>query len=259
MIRIIENDFERINEVKKLCNNDVFGIRILSYLETYDLSLDFIDIWYQEDKRGNIVSIISRFCDKYTICAKYTRNRERLNEIKEFVSFRSPGSVIFDFKLRIDFEDNKRVILGDVLKFKKSDAHYKEIDLYKPDIEHYYKVLQKCASEDFLVPEYMYFLSDVTYRQNRSRVAMFGMKNENELASVCMTVSETENSVIMGAVATVPEFQHMGYCSKLLNAASSLFLLNGKDVYILSSKIENTKLYKKIGFKQIEYFIEYFF
>lgn len=259
MIRLIDDSFDRLEEVRKICVKDPFGVRIYSYLTTYDLSLDFIDIWYQEDKKGKIVALISRFEDRYTIFSLYTRNRARLDELQEFVSFRSPASVMFDFKLRIDFEKPKSAVFGDVLKFRKSHATFKEKEIYKPGTVYYYSVLKKNESEDFKVPEYMYFLSDITYRKNREKVAMFGINHEESLASVCMTVSECDEAVILGAVATEPKYKRQGYCSRVVNAAASIFALNKRDVYIFSTKKENTKLYKKIGFKETSYFVEYIF
>lgn len=262
MIRFIDEDFSRYNEVEALCRNDPFGVRILSYMETYDRSLSFTDFWYQEDKKGNISAVISRFQDRYTVCAGKPGKNSEMLELLEFIKFRSPSSVMFDSGLSIKFNEYKRIITGDVLTFKISAARFKDIkdDIFcTPGIEEYYDVLLMNRSENFIVPDYKNFLSDVTYRKNRDKTAVFGIKNDDSLAGVCMTVAECKNAVIMGAVATVPEYQGMGYASKLVNRAASLLILENKDVYIFSIEEKNTRLYKKIGFTGKCRFIEYIF
>ena len=262
MIRFIDKDFDRFEEMKKLCRDDPFGVRILSYYVTYDISLSFIDFWYQEDKNGRMIAVISRFEDRYTVFSKYTRNKTKLLELQEFISFRSPGAVMLDFRLRLDFEKPVDVIIGDVLKFKKSEAKFKDIknDVFeRPTTVNYYTILKLNENDKFTVPDYMHFLSDVTYRKNRKRIALFGLKHEDSVASVCMTVSECDDAVILGAVATAPQYKRMGYCSKLVNRAASLMSLDNKDVYIFSMQDKTTKLYKKIGFKKSHNFIEYIF
>ena len=262
MIRIIDKSFKRYDEIDSFCRKDPFGVRILSYLTTYGFELDFVDFWYQTDKKDRIVALISGFEDRYTVFSSRTRNRGRLDELKEFIEFRSPSSLMFDFDLRLDFASHKSVQIGDVLKFKKSAASFKNINsdvFVRPDAESYYSILKMNDSEDFKVPEYMFFLSDVTYRKNRNRLAMFGIKDNDDLASVCMTVSECDHAVILGAVATAKDHKGKGYASKLVNSSASLFLLDNKDVYIFSMKESTTRLYKKAGFSKNKNYIEYFF
>lgn len=252
MIKLIDDDFNNIDLLNETFKDNSFGTRVLSILTTYDKTLDFVDVWYQIIN-DSITAIISRFEDRITVSAN---KKSDVNEISEFLNFQNFNYILCDskLKLKIDFKSKRT---GDVLKFPIKNTSFKEDKIIKPNIEDYYSILKKCENENFVVPEYMNFLSDITYRQNRGKCAMFGMKDEDKLASVCMTVSESSSSVILGAVATSPEFKKRGYCTKLLRTVASLFLLNNYDVYIYSLLERNTELYKKIGFEKDTKFIEY--
>ena len=116
-----------------------------------------------------------------------------------------------------------------------------------PELKEYHELLLTCKSSDFSVPEYMQFLSDVSRRQMRDMCTIYGIKAEDTLVSCAMTVSYTDTSVILGAVATPPEHRKHGYAGAIVRSLADKFLLE-KDVYIYTTIEKNTRFYESLGF-----------
>lgn len=119
--------------------------------------------------------------------------------------------------------------------------------MISPDLKEYYQLLLTCKSPDFSVPDYMQFLSDVSRRQLRDMCTIYGIKNNNVLVSCAMTVSYTDTSVILGAVATNPDHRNHGYAGTIVKRLADKFILE-KDVYIYTTIEKNTRFYESLGF-----------
>ena len=71
---------------------------------------------------------------------------------------------------------------------------------------------------------------------------------------VCVAQSEFEDSksaVIVG-VATSPRFQRLGLAAKCLSSIISELVAEGKDLYLQYDNTEAGKIYKQLGFKEID-------
>ena len=72
-----------------------------------------------------------------------------------------------------------------------------------------------------------------------------------------MTVSETENAAILGAVATHPDFRRRGLSRELVRTLSSQLNAEGREAYVFSASEANTRFYLNSGFEICAGFTEY--
>lgn len=129
-------------------------------------------------------------------------------------------------------------------------------DVFEPDISSIYEVLLSCASEDFIVPDYLPFLSDMTHRKNKGKCTAQGIVKDGRLVSCAMAVSETENAVIIGAVATRPEYRCQGFSRRIIISLSEKYAEQNKAVYVFSANENNTRFYENSGFEKVCHFTQ---
>lgn len=245
MIKIIDKDFEKFDSFKEYCKNDSFGTRIYSHFLCYGYDLSFVDFWVQIVEE-RVTCAICRLDSDFVVSAyKYTD----FEELSAFLNFQDKLSVTFDSKYEnyINVTD-RRVTRGDVLRYCGNSEMPRDSRIITPENKEYYELLLTCRSDDFFVPDYQHFLSDVTRRQLRDMCYVYGIKNNDTLVSAAMTVSFTDFSIILGAVATHPLYRGKGYAGCIVTCLSSEFSKN-KSVYIYTTVERNTRFYEKLGFK----------
>ena len=103
----------------------------------------------------------------------------------------------------------------------------------------------------------MSFLSDVTHRRNRGKSTILGTNADGTIASAVMTVSETEEAAILGAVATHPDYRRRGLSRELVRTLASRIKEQGREVYVFSASDANTRFYQNSGFEIVAGFREY--
>ena len=245
MIKIIDEKFEFFNEFKDFCKKDSFGTRIYSHFLCYGYEYNFVDFWVQIVDE-TIVCAICRLDADFVVCISENAD---FSELTSFLNFQDKLSVTFDLSYKNNIGiDYAQEAVGDVLKIEEIKGEIKDYSLITPELKEYHELLLTCKSSDFSVPEYMHFLSDVSRRQMRGLCTIYGIKVDNILASCAMTVSYTDSSVILGAVATHPCHRKHGYAGAIVRTLANEFL-NNRDVYIYTTIEKNTHFYEKLGFR----------
>lgn len=253
MIKIIDKDFKLYDDFKEFCKRDSFGTRIYSHFLCYGFEYDFVNFWVQIVDDA-IASAICRLDSDFVICA--CENTD-FSELSSFLNFQDKLSVTFDLCYENDIVvDYSEKSVGDVLKIDRINGDIKGYPVITPELKEYHKLLLTCKSSDFLVPEYMQFLSDVSRRQMRDMCTIYGIKEDDTLVSGAMTVSYTELSVILGAVATHPKHRKHGYAGTIVKKLANKFL-SEKDVYIYTTIEKNTRFYESLGFCVIGKWIKF--
>lgn len=242
---------ETDSELYSFHTNDPFYTRILSLYESYGGGYDFVGFWVQEAD-GAYTAAVSRFEDKFSL---YLTASSDLEELIAFLRFQGAGAVMAAKDFSLDLQAD-RVIKGQVLRYV-GEQYNSKLELYLPEIKPFYELLQRCASEIFLVPEYMTFLSDVTHRRNLGKCTLLGTDIGGTLVSGVMTVSETSSAVILGAVATHPDFRRRGLSRELVRTLASRINAQGREAYVFSASEANTRFYQNSGFAVCVGFAEY--
>ncbi len=240
-------DFNRITAT------DPFFTRILSLYESYGEGLDFVAFWIQETD-GERTAAISRFEDKFSLWLTDASDPE---EIAAFIRFQSAGSCLYNAAFSLGFSDDSPSVSGQILEYTGED-YISDIEIYEPDFRTLYDLLKVCESPVFIVPEYLLFLSDVTHRKNRGKLHLTATAIDGALASSVMTVSETGHAVILGAVATHPDYRRRGLSRALVRTVATRLRGEGRRVFVLSASEQNTEFYQHSGFSIIAGFKEIF-
>ncbi len=245
MIKIIDKDFKLNTQFREFCKSSSFGTRIYSHYLCYGYELNFVDFWVQITDE-NITCAICRIDGEFVLClcddADFT-------EVSAFLSFQDKHTITFDEKyLKCLETDCNDCSYGDVLEYFSSDEDIPDYKTLSPQLKDYHVLLLTCESDDFFVPDYLYFLSDVSRRQQRNMCEICGVEIDNALVSCAMTVSYTDFSVILGAVATHPEHRKHGYAGCVVRKLAESFV-DDRSVYIYTTVERNTRFYEGLGFR----------
>lgn len=244
MIKLIDKDFKLFSEFKNYCKNDSFGTRIYSHFLCYGYEFDFAQFYVQICDNRVVCSVCNLESD-FVVCACDNTDFE---ELSAFLDFQKKRSVTFDicYEKYINIESKTRCY-GDILTYKNSAVSELDFELVTPELKEYHSLLLTCESDDFSVPDYMHFLSDVSRRQMRELCNIKGIYADKTLASCAMTVSYTDFSVILGAVATHPEHRKRGYAGCIVSSLAQEYC-SSVPVYIYTTIEKNTRFYEKLGF-----------
>ena len=229
---------------------DPFLTKIRSLYDCYGTQYDFARFYTQFIKEKP-VSYLSLF--EGNACLYLTADSD-FREIEEFVWFSGGASVIYNAEFPLEFNSGEE-IKGDVLQYNKRGESPSE-SVTEPDIKAVYEVLKSCEAEDYAVPDYLPFLSDMTHRKNMGKCALSGIEKDGVLVSCAMTVSETKNAVVIGAVGTRPQYRRQGLSRQVVIALSEKYAARNRCVFVFSSNEYNTRFYENAGFEKVYRFIE---
>ncbi len=254
MIKIIDNNFTIFDEFKVFCKNDSFGTRIYSHFLCYGYKYDFVSFWVQVNEYNNISAAFCRIDGDFIVCISDDADFE---EITSFLEFQDKLSITFSLKYctRVSLDTSVKST-GDVLTYEGNNKKVLSCDIITPELKEYHNLLLSCESEDFFVPNYLTFLSDVSRRQQKNMCDVFGVEIDDELVSCAMTVSYTDFSVILGAVATHPEHRKQGYAGCIVKGLAEKYRYLDS-VYIYTTVERNSLFYKSLGFKITDKWIKY--
>lgn len=249
MIAIIDD----LSKYKDLYNNDPFGCRIASLSNTYSSELPFVDYWVQLCD-NEPVALIARL--ETTFIIRITDNAD-IAELSSFLRVSGAVSIICDGKYELDIVLNR--IEGLILVKDTEFSFDEHISVVSPAAKEVYQVISSCTSENFNVPDYESFALDVGHKLNNNTIRILGIMFNNELCSCIMTLAESEDSAVLGALATLPSSRNCGYGSYLIKYISNALIKEGKSVYLHRAMNENIDFYNKLGFVKYGTWAEYIY
>lgn len=242
-------DENRFTDLKSFCTiQTIYSCRIMCLVESYGLKFDFVQFWLQYDENNSITSAISKYDNAVTV---QTTENSDISELTEFLEIIGFGSVLSDTA----FFDNRKTTDGIIMELvnpQRKAASNAEI-IVNPDSNEVYKLLTECQSERFIVPKYEDFLLDMSHKIRHDTALCVVVRNNRELVSTAMTVAQSKNTAIIGAVATVPQFRKCGFGG--IAVMSLAEMLKNRKIFIMRSKDENENFYKSLGFENKGKFI----
>lgn len=251
MIKIADECLNIEGYVNDLTASDPFGCRIKSLYKTYSYTLPFVDFWVEiiEDKS---VSLIARLESVFIL---RLTDESDLEEISSFLRVSGASSIICDGKydLNVNLVRND----GPILVRNAGFDFDKRFTVVTPTVKDVYFVIDKCRSDNFSVPSYEDFALDVTHKLNSETIRMYGISNGIILQACIMTLAESEDCAVLGALATLPNFRSCGYGSYLIKYITNKLIEENKSVYLHRAKNENIEFYKKSGFEECGMWAEY--
>ncbi|MCH5304779.1 MAG: hypothetical protein J1E41_07945, partial [Ruminococcus sp.] len=202
MIKIADNDFSIKEYIDNLSSKNPFGCRIKALYNTYDYSLAFVDYWVQLIENVP-VSLISRLDSSFVL---FLTDSSDLEEISSFIRVSGAENVICDAKYELNCSLKK--VTGPIFVSEKTMENERNFNVFNPHIKDVYNLISKCRSENFLVPSYESFALDIAHRINKKTVRIYGI-GDTKLISCIMTLAESDDGAVLGALATDPDFRRL--------------------------------------------------
>lgn len=251
------NDF--IKSLSDISANDPFACRIISLYKSYIPELVFVDYWMIIDElSGKCTGAIARSGSAFIL---FITQKNDIDEVSSFMRVAGASSVICNAEYKLDLLNTKCVI-GSIL-MKDTDTFDKNeessLKVIEPDIKSAYDLIVKCADENFIPPNFDDFYVDVNHKLRHKATRLCGIKTDDRLVSIAMTVAESDNGAVLGAVACDPDYRKHGYGSTVVKYLSNQLIRENKIVYLHRAKNSNISFYDKLGFKEVGSWCEYYF
>lgn len=226
----------------EFCRRDVFGTRISCLYNCYSTDYDFVKFWKQTDDDGNIISAVSRIDGDATLSST-GENAEELYTFLKIVGFRT---VQCEKKIA-ELMDAESSLEGYVVEYIKNKNEIKEIqadNIFRP--KEIYDIIKKANLVG--VGDYLPWLSDTTFRLNRGAAAVLSAQADGKIVACAMKLFSTDTAVLLGAVATLPEYRVRGMAGALVTRLAESE--KNKRVELLCKHDSIVEFYKSIGFEE---------
>lgn len=250
-----QNDF--VSSVSKISDNDPFACRIISLYNSYQPELAFVDYWMIADEEsGRCTGAIARSGTAFIV---FLTSEDDVEEVSSFMRIAGASSVICNGEYKLDLFNTKHITGSVLVRENKFEITDPDLNIIEPDIKSAYEVIVSCADENFNPPKFEDFYVDVNHKLRHNCMRLCGVADKDKLVSVAMTVAESENGAVLGAVACVPEYRKHGYGSSVVKYISNQLIAENKKVYLHRAKNANVSFYNNLGFNEIGKWSEYYF
>ncbi len=222
------------------CRRDVFGTRIACIYNCYSTDYDFVKFWKQTDDEGKIISAVGRIDGDATLSST-GENAEELYAFLKIVGFRT---VQCERKIA-ELMGAVTALDGYVVEYKGNKNKIKEIqaeNVFRP--KEIYDIIKSARLVG--VGDYLPWLSDTTFRLNRGATSVLSVSEDGKTVACAMKLFSTESAVLLGAVATRPEYRGRGLAGALVTKLAESE--KNKRVELLCKHDGIVEFYKSIGF-----------
>lgn len=248
------NDF--ISSVKNLNECDPFACRIFSLYNSYNPGLAFVDYWMMcDDASGKCTGAVARSGSNFILLLTDDTD---LDEVSSFMRVAGASSAICDGKYKLDIFGSKSVTGSILVKNTLFDNVDDGIKITTPDIKSAYDLIVSCADDDFKPPSYENFYVDINHKLRHNTMRIYGILDNENLAAVAMTVAESDDCAVLGAVACSPEYRRCGYGSSVVKYISNRLINENKAVFLHRAKNANVSFYNNLGFTETGKWREYY-
>ena len=242
MIRSISGDG---SAAAAFCRRDVFGTRIAAYLGCYGDGYDFVKFWVQY--RGEkLTAVIGRIDGDATLCAG---DEADFDELAYFLRLTGFSTLQCESRAleKLGFAPSAHGNVVRAVRLRETNARLQLKNSFEP--KEIYDII--CAAG--LVGEggYLPWLSDYTMRLRAGCTEALLAVCEGRNASCAMSLFETETAVLLGGVATLPEFRGRGLAGGLVTRLAAQGLARGKRTELLCRADSITGFYKGLGFEVV--------
>ncbi len=255
MITTAKDDF--INLLSCISADDPFACRIISQYNSYPYSLAFVDYWTViDDSTGECTGAVSRCGTNFIL---FLTDKTNLDEVSSFMRIAGASSAICSGDYKLDLFKGKcvnGVILRKNTPFEIFDS---SLSVTEPGIKQAYELIIKCEDENFVPPAFDDFYVDVNHKLRHNTMRMCGISEQNNLVAVAMTVAESSNAAVLGAVSCHPDYRKHGYGSSIVKYITNMLVDENKTVYLHRAKNANRSFYNNLGFEETGKWVEYYF
>lgn len=269
-------DFTAI--VQPLSDNNPFACRIISLYTSYNPQLPFVDYWLVlDDKDEKYRGAIARSGSAFII---FLADNSCVDEVSSFMRVAGATNILCDADYQFDLfakESTGSVLMKNTMSdenaykiisensdnenaedFAEADEQKpKNIEFVVPDPRTVHELLIRCADENFTPPPFDDFYVDVNHKLRHNAMRMYGINEGDKLVAVAMTVAESDNGAVLGAIACDPDYRKQGYGSAVVSYISDTLVSEGKTVFLHRAANANISFYNNLGFTEIGKWKEY--
>lgn len=247
MLKLAEE--KDIEAIKSLCANNIPGIRILCYINSYGFDRNFLEIWLnREDSKPN--AVIAKFFDDITLVSE---NKADYEQISVFLNMSGYNSICADYEIcrKLGFE---KITVKNGYKFIGASEGYVSESLTESDFSEAYKLISREIPGSFSNDRdsYLSFLSDFTFRERRGFARGVCTHTDGHISSVALTSSETYDNAIISGVACDSQFKKKGLGKLTVLSLVELLRKENKSAYVIALNESAEGFYEHIGFEKIE-------
>lgn len=253
MIRAVTEDEDFASVIRAISSLDPFACRILSLWHCYRPTLVFVDYWCQvDDGNGAVTGAVARSGSQFIL---FLTDTSDLDEMSSFMRIAGATSVLcsgsYDLDINMSLTTGEVLICNDL--FEEDDRHH----FVEPDLHAAYDLISDCADENFQPPVFEDFYVDVNHKMRHHAARLFGIECGGNLASVAMTVAESANGAVLGAVACAHKYRRCGYGSAVVKRLTNSLIHEGKNVFLHRAQNANVSFYSELGFSECGTWNEY--
>lgn len=225
-------DFTKLDEYEKL---DVYSVTIKALAKAYGFSYSFAKFYCAKDNQNRVTAIISALDSDYTL--SYDENLSDIDELKEFFCFIGYSSIHCNAQFELNAEYSQGVVMQCIEK-READIRYAEVNDY-PHLFDLYNFVDygEIPFNDWYV--------DISHRIRKGTAFAATLDTDGEIISSAILTSIYNNSAVLSAVRTEPQFRGLGYGSALVRAMCCS--VSGV-VFIMREADKNEHFYKRLGF-----------
>ena len=205
------------------------------------------EFWLQYTELGEVCAAVSRLNGAVTV--QMSPKADKV-ELEAFLSHIGYGSLVLEW----DREDRTGTVMewtgAAVSPPKQTGLHFADT----PSLSQIYTLLERCWDEGFQVPAFESFYVDVSHRLRHHAARLAALEQNGRLLACGLSLWETADSAVLGAVAVAPEARGKG-----LGSAVVLRLLEQqpeKRIFVFRVKGKNRAFYQRLGFVPKTYFME---
>lgn len=257
--RLNENDLEVCFKLLKTMPAE--NLFIIGDIEAYGFDQEFQKVWGEFNESGELVAVLLKFEENYIPFAAESFNAMGFAEIMSNDPDFKMMSGLKEFTEQIEpflKKELKRKRQSYYAKCTKLDGNINNIDL---------KSVQKALSKDAealveLINSIPEFESTLTVERKHRELKdgtsrSFFILEDGKMVSTASTAAENSMSAMVVAVATLENYKKKGNATKCMLKLCNELLLEGKDLCLFYDNPEAGAIYKKIGFKDIGFWMMY--
>lgn len=100
---------------------------------------------------------------------------------------------------------------------------------------------------------------DINHKLRHGTMRLLGLYDGNDLAAIAMTVAESRQGAVIGAVACLPKFRNKGYGTYIVNHLTNILVKEGRSVFVHRAENANKAFYDNLKFNCFDSWCEYHF
>lgn len=231
--------------VSRSAPGNPFACRIQSLYGTYPPSLPFVDYWLTADGRGQANGAIARSGTDYVLLLTDSTD---LDEVSSFLQMTGAGRALCDGSFALT--GYQHADSGVLLQASRPVAVTQNDSVYQPTLRDVYALLQACTGEQFQPPAWEDFYVDMNHKLRHGAARLCGIAKDKGLCAAGMTVAETAQCAVLGAVACRPDCRRKGYGTHIVGSLVNALLREGKVVWLHRAQNENAAFYQSMGFAE---------